>query len=828
MKTAINLLIFVLFIGIYQIKGQRPFQSLNIDSLKNLELIKQKFIESRTFNSDPIDLKQNKFFNRWLHSMAPHTDKDGNIVNFTAKNYFEKQRFLRTNPVEIQPATKRNPHGSWQNVMPETTNLDRPNNGRINCIAVHPTNPNIIYVGTPIGGIWVTYDGGGSWLNLNPGMDNLGVVNICINYNNPNIIYILTGGGDGFDTPSMGVLKSNNGGYDWSLTSLIFNETSTYNGYDMIMHPVDPDIMFVTGTFGVYKTTDGWETDERVLLSPYFDLAFAPNAPDTIYAAGATRVYRTVDMGDSWTKLTRIDNGISEEGFWERITMAFTPDAPQNVYLLFADNNPTKGWGYHELYFSIDYGETFTLRSSDTSIVSNQSYFNLELTVKPGSPNALFLGAVNLFYSNNFGSSFTQIANGKNLPDIHADIHHFTWVGNRLYVGTDGGISFTDDFGASFTNITDGLTINQIYDIDIKGNNLIAGSQDNGTQEWQLGDNMSIFILGGDGLECFYDPTEDIKYASTQNSRHRFAPENINITPASQRGDIWQGIFKAHPTHYDTIYSASRNFARSFDKGTTWQIFDPGFLEDGRIGIVAQSADNPDRMYISNYEEIKLITNLHTSNPNFINITSNLPVSSANRIGSIAVDPEDVNKVWVTFWGYNDQVKVYKTTTGGLGVDPWENVSLNLPNIPVFCSVYLPGSNDGIYIGTDFGVFYKDANMSKWSWFSAGLPKTRVQDLVISGNYLYAGTYGRGLWRSPHVGQCPSGWNLTSANDPSPLHSTGTQVVSAQMYITSTRVITGGQGTDVTYSAGNYIQLNPGFHAKSNNIFKAVLEGCPD
>jgi hypothetical protein len=137
-----------------------------------------------------------------------------------------------------------------------------------------------------------------------------------------------------------------------------------------------------------------------------------------------------------------------------------------------------------------------------------------------------------------------------------------------------------------------------------------------------------------------------------------------------------------------------------------------------------------------------------------------------------------------------------------------------------------PGTNDGLYIGTDVGVFYRNNTFTDWIYFSNGLPNTRIEDLKVIPGYLYAGTFGRSIWRTNLYTPCSATEVLTVANDPSNPNSTGTQVYEASTSITSTRNIVGGLGTDVTYKAGSFVLMNPGFEVKSWSLFTANIGGC--
>jgi hypothetical protein len=136
--------------------------------------------------------------------------------------------------------------------------------------------------------------------------------------------------------------------------------------------------------------------------------------------------------------------------------------------------------------------------------------------------------------------------------------------------------------------------------------------------------------------------------------------------------------------------------------------------------------------------------------------------------------------------------------------------------------------NDALYIGTDVGVYYRDDDIGDWIPFMNGLPATMVFDLEVNetSSVITAGTYGRGFWRSALYSDCPTTYSLTQANDPSNPNYTGFQHYEASNTVYSSRIITGGIGTDVTYQAGVQVVLQTGFHAKAGNKFKAQLGPC--
>jgi hypothetical protein len=242
---------------------------------------------------------------------------------------------------------------------------------------------------------------------------------------------------------------------------------------------------------------------------------------------------------------------------------------------------------------------------------------------------------------------------------------------------------------------------------------------------------------------------------------------------------------------------------------------------DGR-GAMAIGTSNTNRLYASYLSTINMSTNAGTS---WTNVSAGLP---GITISYITVNPDNSAEVYVTLSGYTAGQKVYRSLNGG---STWTNISGSLPNVPANCIVYQDNNYspaEALYVGTDIGVFYRDANHSDWIPFRNGLPTVPVFDLEINytSSRLTAGTYGRGLWRSELYTSCPGWYYLVPANDPSNPNFTGFQFYESSDSIMSSRTITGGLGTDVTYKANNYIRLTTGFHARENNLFQAKLGPC--
>jgi hypothetical protein len=333
-----------------------------------------------------------------------------------------------------------------------------------------------------------------------------------------------------------------------------------------------------------------------------------------------------------------------------------------------------------------------------------------------------------------------------------------------------------------------------------------------------------LHMLGADGMDCMIDHTNsnilynNIQFGALQKSTNGGA-SFFDIQPAGSSGS-WVTPCVMDVGNPLVIYGGYSDIYKSVNGGASWS--NRGF--DGSGAMAVGGPSNPARVYasIDNDNTVYMSNDAGTT---FANVTSNLPVGS---ITFIAVNPSNSFDVFVTYGGYTAGRKVFRSTDAG---GSWTNISGTLPNIPVNCIAYEETGgvpNDAIYIGTDVGVYYRDDDIGDFIPFMNGLPATMVFDLEINeaSAVITAGTYGRGLWRSALYTDCPTGYVLTVLNDPSNPLYTGFQHYEASSTVTSSRIITGGVGTDVTYKGGTSVTLLQGFHAKANNRFNAILGPC--
>ena len=638
------------------------------------------------------------------------------------------------------------------------SNNKRRGNGRINCIAFDPVEQDVIWVGAPSGGLWKSEDGGINWQTNTDDLPVIGVSHIEIDPNNNQVMYIVTGDADATDTYSIGVLKSTDGGANWDTTGLsyIVSQQKTVN--KIIINPNFSDSLYAITNSNILISNDGgntWTTTGGV--GRWRDIEFKPNNPRVIYAvkqnSGNSNVYRSTDGGANWSI---IDNGVVSGRY--RPLIAVTPDNPEVIYALYSASD----YSFHGLYKSSDGGDSWNLQSSYPNIMAwdtdgsgsgGQSWYNLSLGVSRNNENLVYVGGVNIWRSNNGGVTWNIDAssgNGSNYSYMHVDQHAFEFSPhtNIAYAGNDGGLYKYMNNLNTWVDISDGLAISQFYNLGVSqsnANRIVAGAQDNGTE--MLTNNTWDAIMGGDGMECAFDPyNSNIIYAEFQYGglRKSYNGGNNwdNIKPVNYEG-AWNTPYEVHRNNNNLIVIGYDEVYRSNTAGAVWDSVSYSVTNGQAVRSIALAPSDENYIYAASYSKIKVTKDAGQS------WTYIKPGLANYNITDIAVSDTDPDKAWVTFSDYNNIHKVYATEDAG---SSWTNISGNdLPGLPVNCIVYEPGSNDALYIGTDIGVYYKNNSMTEWIPFNNGLPNVIVKDLEVQINSetISAATYGRGVWQSP-------------------------------------------------------------------------------
>ena len=724
----------------------------------------------------------------------------------------------------LQPSNRAT-HGSWDFEGPLSGG---PGLGRINCIELDPNNANVIYVGASSGGIWKSTNGGSSWSNISPHIPLLSIAGIEVDPSNSSVIYALTGDGDALagdngqngqlGSSTIGVLRSTNGGATWYPTGFSFEQTNDILPIKLLMHPTDPDIQFVGSRTALHKTTDGWDTFSEVITTRTYDVEFKPGNPSIMYACGDDDIQRSTDMGENWTMITDPDFSILSNS--TRIELAVSPEDPNGVYALAGNWDGLIGF-----YRSTSSGSHNSWQLMDQTSTEHGEFttYCVALVADPDDFGDVYGGMqwISKSLSGGASGSWTSIVNGT----VHADIHDIVMTSSSLYVACDGGIYKSTDNGSSWTDLSDGLAITEVYRIagTPEDDNLFyVGSQDNGTYKANGSTNFAT-ATGGDGTDCVINYNDkNIVYTSSQDGYFlKSVNGGTSFSPISVPGGdgAWISPVIMDPVDPDILFFGKSNVYRTNNAGSSYTNL--GNPTSGNIISMAQGTNDRSRLYVSSSAEIYRTGTALSGSASWTDISSGLPDLF---ITDMVVSPTNAFRIWVTMSGYDEGDKVFYSGDAG---GSWTNVSGSLPNVPVNCIDFqITAPNiQALYVGTDIGVFYKDDNLSDWIYYSNSMPAVTVNDLYINedDNIIAAGTYGRGLWTSTLYTGCVSSVFLSDPGySVGGVHwiSTSSQVVSQVTYRFDL-------GTEVHYSAGQRVIMQPGFRAGGRIHMEAKIGGCP-
>ncbi len=480
--------------------------------------------------------------------------------------------------------------------------------GRIAAIEVVVANPDIIYVGAAMGGVWKSTSGGTTWIPIFDNESTAAIGSIAVFQANPDVVWVGTGEGNPRNSAGVGrgIFKSLDGGKTWRNMGLEKSERI----HRIITHPTNPDVVYVAalgpewgdGTErGVFKTTDGGKTWRKVLYTNERtgagDLAVDPANPNHLivglweyrrqpwfFTSGGSGsgVYTSNDGGETWKKLTNKDG--LPEGELGRSGIAFAPSNPNVVYALVEAKESA-------LLRSDDGGVKWRTVNKEKTINPRPFYF-CDIRVHPKTENTIFRLQVDADISTDGGRTFqTWLPNNT----VHAD-HHALWIhpnGDFFLNGNDGGVTISRDGGKKF-QFVDNLPVGQFYHVATDNEfpyNVYGGLQDNGS--WR-GPSTSLksdgiynaqweAVLFGDGFATVPDPeNSEFGYAMSQGGALAYfnyktgVRKNIRPTETDVKHRYnWNTGIAIDPIDKKTVYYGSQFLHKSSTKGASWELISP-------------------------------------------------------------------------------------------------------------------------------------------------------------------------------------------------------------------------------------------------------------
>ncbi len=701
-----------------------------------------------------------KQYERWKQEQQFHLREDG---TFIGKEEESRAYQMALPTLRANANAERKSPTPWKELGPSSwtrTSGWNPGVGRLTSVAIHPSNENIIYVSSPGGGLWKTTDGAKSWSPLVDTINSawMDFFNLAIAPTEPNTIYA------GLNTG--GVLKSIDAGLTWVACA-----KGPVAIRKIIIHPTSADTLFAAASNGIYRSVDGGNAWTSVQSGGFQDIEFLPNSPDIMIAsASSDLLYRSANEGLTWSKYKLPASG--------RTLLAVSPNNNKVVYAVQARANI-----FGRLYRSDDAGLTFKTTiavenntwsnffgySTTAKDSSGQATYDMGICVNPKNEDEVHIAGIICWKSINGGKNFA-VETAWNLPNTigynHADVHGLEWINDNIYSISDGGVYVSKNQGDDWTDLSSGLGIRQLYRIacaKTNGEVVTGGAQDNGTT-YRKPDGSWLEWLGADGMDGVISPTNanvaigTSQYGSiykttdgglTQKSLKR--PTTLVNNKETQVTGKWITPIAFHPNSHDTVYGGWDGVYRSDNGGTKWTKLTQN-VSTGLLDFLVVAPSDANYIYAGTSGRLYRTSNggeTWTSATGLSNITS------------VCVSPSNPEKIWVTTGLSSNNVKV----SNNMGTT-FTNISAGLPSMAARSVVVDNERTEGLYVGMNVGVYYKDNVNTKWVLHAPGLPLVAVNEVELqqSSRKIRVATYGRGVWESEMQDVPPSvnaGANVT-------------------------------------------------------------------
>ena len=671
-----------------------------------------------------------KQFKRWEYNALRMQNENGYLKTQT---YYSEE--LERFNASINNQTKGiSANDNWEELGPVDWNATEGWNP-----AVDKTDNNHIIIGAESGGIWRTVNGGGTWIPLTDNFANLYVFSLAIDPLNSSVYY--------WGSTNGRMYKSIDSGATWTALANVGSGVVV----KINIHPTNPNIMFAASDYyGVYRTADGGASWLKIHSSNYFgyDIEFKPGDPNTVYASGHN-LYKSTDGGVSFSFVP---------GFTHDAKMiAVSPADPSVVYVIEEDNGIfgaiSKSTDSGNLFTELSHTKNYFGYSTLGDDTYGQAPRDMDIVISPTDINEVHIAGINTWKSSDGGVSFIPTSDwtpsnsaSQNIGYCHADVDIMEFIGNIIYIGTDGGIFLCNNSTFVntnyYTDITAGIGIRHFYKIGLSQTDPVVisgGSQDNGTSFYNTSGQWRDW-LGADGMESFVDKSNpDIMYGTSQfgslykttNGGQTYS----NMTSPVSYDGSWVTPFEQDPIVNNTICVGYQEVFKSTNGGTSWNSISQDFGDNLNHLKIAPS--NNQIMYAAYDDNLYKTT---TGSGNWSTVTG-----FSGNINSIAIHPTDPDKVAIATTGVQ---RVYLSADGGA---TWASYKKNLPDFSALSLVWQDNANSGLYVGMNYGIYYIDDSFTDWQVFNNLLPNVIVNELEINtvDNKLYAATYGRGVWCSP-------------------------------------------------------------------------------
>ena len=673
--------------------------------------------------------------------------------------------------------------------------------GRVNGVAGVPGQPYTFYFGSVGGGVWKTTNAGRTWLPIFDSQPVASIGAIAVAPSNPDIVYVGTGESDMRSQISYGngIYKSSDAGKTWSHLGLV----ETRQIARVIIDPGNPDVVFVAALGhvyganpdrGVYRSRDGGATWQKVLFRGNdigaIDLAFDPANAQTVYASlwntrrppwsiyppsygPGSGLFKSTDGGATWQPLTR---GLPGEGLG-RIGIAVAPTSPSRVYAIV----DAKEGG---LFRSDDAGATFTKTSSDARLWGRGWYFG-KIAVDPKNADLVYISNTGVYRSRDGGRTFGEPFKGSPGGD---DYHHL-WIApddsNRMILGGDQGAVISVDGLADHPTWSSWLNqaTAQIYRVAADNSFpywVTGAQQDSGAVRVRSRGRFAGITMrdweplcaGGESGYTAPDPLHpEIVFGGTVTRCNVETGKTENVSPEvdlpTPARHTWTVPLVFSPADPKALYFSDQYLFKTTDGGSHWTRISEDMTRENpgvppnldaataadvpeqskRLGVIytiAPSAVKAPLLWIGTDDGYVHIT--QDDGKTWANVTPP-GVGAWSKVVMLEASHFDASEAYAAVDRHRLEDYdpfVYRTKDAG---KTWQKITTGLPPGVYMQTIKEDPKRRGLLVaGTELGVFVSFDDGDTWQSLQLNLPPSSMRDLAFKDNDLIVATHGRGFW----------------------------------------------------------------------------------
>ncbi|MES2763833.1 MAG: T9SS type A sorting domain-containing protein [Bacteroidota bacterium] len=676
-------------------------------------LLYRLFYHHKIEEQEEIVEEAQEHFYHWANERKLKMDDQGNLLSEAAQNQRYQDYLIKVGGVNQSLS-----QGSWFSRGPDQVNAPYSGSkgiGRANSIAVDPNDSNIVYAGSG-NTLWKSINDGNTWSIIQDSLYSFYWIK-CDPVSS-NILYANVAGK---------LYKSTDAALTWN--QIASGIASGYS-FSLLIDPANNQNLILSGlTSGIYKSYDAGASWVNINSVNYGKLVMKPGNPNVLYAGGSY-FYRSLDGGLTFTNTYTLS---FTAGYGVNAPMVTEADSNYVYVGAYAQNN----YG-GQIAVSADGGTTFTTQPVSGNMLSYPSATDRYFDVSPVNKNLLFYFAVRSSRTTDMGQTWNYCANqyyyaGGGLSFMHVDVRNFLFNGSSIWCSTDGGVYKSQDNGGTWIDKSAGMSNSIFYSLassETDTSVFIGGNLDNSTLVHASNGWTNAF--SGDGYDVAIKPNDPLTiYGKNQYNFIRSFDGGVTQSPSPFFQGLTESVygFQAnHPVRFNqqnpnSMYLLVNNVWKSTNNGNT-------------LSKISTFNPNGTFLYICNTDSNIIFTaNHHTIN----NGSSWYPNSKT----VFAVDPDEPNKLW----SRTNNTVYFSSDTGYTWI---EIPSLDLTNLTVKGMRCVNNIHNGVFLFSDYNVFYKDDRLSNWQPFNTALPYVAVSDMNVLSNagIVRVSTLGRGVWQS--------------------------------------------------------------------------------